>query len=204
MQSLQSPASQPVVDGETVRALIPLTTAVPILLGDNIGTTITVILASIGSNLTAKRAALPTASYLRNSCLPSRFLSYRLCLSDFPRPQPALGITEVHVIKRQIANAHTFLMFLTPFYGCPLPGKLATIVTKIDPGEDKYLERGVKYLDDHVLGNAEMAFDLASKRQQEMGKIAWENYQEAEKMFNGANQLQWQNQSGAGGRGDPR
>ncbi|NLW09113.1 MAG: Na/Pi cotransporter family protein [Firmicutes bacterium] len=190
---LQSLASQPVVDGETVRALIPLTTAVPILLGDNIGTTITAILASIGSNRTAKRAALSHSLFNIFGtlvCLLVFPLFIAFVYQISPRPQPALGITEVHVIKRQIANAHTFFNVLNALLWLPFTRVLAAIVTKLIPGEDKYLERGVKYLDDHVLGNAEMALDLAGKEIGRMGEIAWEIYQEAEQMFNGTNQLQ--------------
>lgn len=190
---LQSLASQAVVDGETIQALIPLTAAVPVLLGDNIGTTITGILASIGSNRTAKRAALSHSLF--------NILGTVVCLFVFPlfvafvyqispRPQPALGITEVSVIKRQIANAHTFFNVLNALFWLPFTQVLAKIATKLIPGEDKYLEKGVKYLDEHVLGNAEMALELAGKEISRMGEIAWGNFQEAEKMFNGHNQLQ--------------
>ncbi|NLY89410.1 MAG: Na/Pi cotransporter family protein [Firmicutes bacterium] len=190
---LQSLASQAVMDGETVRALIPLTAAVPVLLGDNIGTTITGILASIGSNRTAKRAALSHSLFNIFGtvvCLLVFPLFVAFVYQISPRPQPALGITEVHVIKRQIANAHTFFNVLNALLWLPFTGLLASIATRFIPGEDKYLERGVKYLDDHILGNAEMALDLAGKEIGRMGEIAWGIFQEAEKMFNGHNQLQ--------------
>lgn len=190
---LQSLASQPVVDGETIRALIPLAAAVPVLLGDNIGTTITGILASIGANRTAKRAALSHTFFNIFGtivCLLAFPLFISFVYQISPRPQPALGITEADVIKRQIANAHTFFNVLNALLWLPFTRVLATIVTKLIPGEDKYLERGVKYLDEHVLGNAELALDLAGKEIGRMGEIAWGNFQEVEKMFNGQNQLQ--------------
>src|SRR5690606_13791574 len=179
--------------GEIVRALIPLTAAVPILLGDNIGTTITGLLASIGSNRTAKRAALSHSLFNIFGtlvCLLVFPLFIAFVYQISPRPQPALGITEAHVIKRQIANAHTFFNVLNTLLWLPFTRVLAMIVTKLIPGEDKYLERGVKYLDEHVLGNAELALDLAGKEIGRMGEIAWGNFQEVEKMFNGSNQLQ--------------
>ncbi|HYH03327.1 MAG TPA: Na/Pi cotransporter family protein, partial [Bacillota bacterium] len=55
---LQTLASQPTEVNGVVQPLIPLTAAIPILFGDNIGTTITAILASIGANKAAKRAAV--------------------------------------------------------------------------------------------------------------------------------------------------
>ena len=39
-----------------VQGLLPLHAAIPIILGDNIGTTITAVLASIGTDRTAKQA----------------------------------------------------------------------------------------------------------------------------------------------------
>lgn len=53
---LQNIASQAGPDGVT--SIIGLTGAIPVLLGDNIGTTITAILASIGQSRNAKRTAL--------------------------------------------------------------------------------------------------------------------------------------------------
>ena len=181
------------MDGEIVRALIPLTAAVPILLGDNIGTTITGLLASIGANRTAKRAALSHTLFNIFGtivCLLAFPLFISFVYQISPRPQPVLGITEADVIKRQIANAHTFFNVLNTLLWLPFTRVLAMIVTKLIPGEDKYLERGVKYLDEHVLGNAELALDLAGKEIGRMGEIAWGNFQEVEKMFNGSNQLQ--------------
>ena len=53
---LQNFASQPAADG--VSSVIGLSGAIPILLGDNIGTTITALLASIGQSKNAKRTAV--------------------------------------------------------------------------------------------------------------------------------------------------
>ena len=53
---LQNFASQPAADGVT--SVIGLAGAIPILLGDNIGTTITALLASIGQSKAAKRTAI--------------------------------------------------------------------------------------------------------------------------------------------------
>src|SRR5690606_21815074 len=83
-----------------------------------------------------------------------------------------------------------FFNVLNALLWLPFTRVLAAIVTKLIPGEDKYLERGVKYLDDHVLGNAEVALGLAGEGIGRMGEIAWEIYQEAGQMFTGTNQLQ--------------
>lgn len=190
---LQSLASQPVVEGETVRALIPLATAVPILLGNNIGTTITGILASIGTNRAAKRTALSHSLFNIFGTVVC-FLAFPLFIAFVyrisPQPKPDLGITEAHVISRQIANAHTFFNVLNALLWLPFIGLLAKMVTRLIPGEDKYLERDVKYLDVHVLDNAELALSLSVKELSRMGRISWEMLNEASKMFNGENQFQ--------------
>ncbi len=54
---LQNFATQPVAADSTV-SVIGLAGAIPVLLGDNIGTTITALLASIGQSKNAKRTAI--------------------------------------------------------------------------------------------------------------------------------------------------
>ena len=61
MALLQSMAAQPGADG--VHSLLGLTAAIPILLGDNIGTTITAVLAAIGQGRDAKRVAAAHAIF---------------------------------------------------------------------------------------------------------------------------------------------
>ena len=53
---LQNFAAQPGADGVT--SILGLVGAIPILLGDNIGTTITALLASLGQSRDAKRTAI--------------------------------------------------------------------------------------------------------------------------------------------------
>ncbi|NLG84480.1 MAG: Na/Pi cotransporter family protein [Firmicutes bacterium] len=180
---LQSLASQPVPVGETVRALISLPIAVPILLGDNIGTTVTALLASIGANRAAKRAAVSHTLF--------NVFGTVICLLVFPlfirfvyliSPHPHLNVTEADVIARQIANAHTLFNTLNTVLWLPFVGVLAWIVQKIVPGEDEVVEKGVKYLDPHVVGNAEVALGLSVKELVRMGRLAQGMLSEAEKL----------------------
>ena len=64
---LQNFASQAGADG--VSSVIGLTGAIPILLGDNIGTTITALLASIGQTKDAKRTAVAHCIFNISGCL---------------------------------------------------------------------------------------------------------------------------------------
>ncbi len=184
---LQSLASQPVVDGEVVHALIPLTAAVPILLGSNIGTTITAILASIGSNHTAKRSALSHTLFNvlgTTVCLILFPLFIAFVYKISPLPNPGAGITEANVISRQIANAHTSFNILNTLIWLPFVKFLANLVTKIHPGEDVHVEKDVKYLDSHVLNNAELALNLSTKELIRMGNVSQQMLSEVETFLN--------------------
>lgn len=172
---LQSIAMQPV--GAAGAALIPLKSAIPILFGDNIGTTITAWIATIGSNRAAKRTALTHTLFnlfgtvLFLALLPF-FIKFVTWIS--PHVNLAAGVTEAGVIKRQIANAHTSFNTINTLIWLPLVGLMAWMVQKIIPGQDRRLERGVKYLDDHVLDNPMVALDLSAKEVTRMGTISQE------------------------------
>lgn len=180
---LQSLASQPVVVGDTVQAMIPLSGAVPILLGSNIGTTVTAALASIGTNNAAKRTALSHTLF--------NVLGTILCLLFFPLfinlvyrispgPNAALGVTEAGVISRQIANAHTTFNIINMLAWVPFVKFLASLVTKIFPKEDLLAERAIKYLDARVSNNAEVALDLSAKELRRMGTFSQQMLSEVE------------------------
>lgn len=180
---LQSLASQPVEVGGTVRALIPLKAAVPILFGSNIGTTITAALASIGSNRTAKRAAFSHTLFnvfgtIVGLLFLPLFVSFVYRVS--PQANPGAGLTEASVVSRQIANAHTFFNVINTILWLPFVGFLAKLVTKLFPGKDVYLERGVKFIDLHVINNAELALDLSVKELSRMGNISLDMFQKVE------------------------
>ena len=99
---LQSMAAQPGADG--VHSLLGLTAAIPILLGDNIGTTVTAVLAAIGQGRDAKRVAAAHAIFnLSGAAVCCALLQPFAALVRLCSPTGA----ECAVIARQIANAHT-------------------------------------------------------------------------------------------------
>ena len=98
---LQSFAAQAGPDGASV---IGLAGAIPILFGDNIGTTITALLASIGQSRDAKRTAIAhTCFNISGTIVFSFFIPLFARFVQFVSPKGP----EVEVISRQIANAHT-------------------------------------------------------------------------------------------------
>ena len=125
---LQSMAAQPGADG--VHSLLGLTAAIPILLGDNIGTTITAVLAAIGQGRDAKRVAAAHAIFnLSGAAVCCALLQPFAALVRLCSPAGA----ECAVIARQIANAHTLFNALCTLIWLPLTPLMVRLVTTLVP-----------------------------------------------------------------------
>lgn len=129
---LQNFASQD--NGDGITSIIGLSGAIPILLGDNIGTTITAILASIGQSKNAKRCA--TAHSLFNISGALIFIWIIPFFARFVQAVSPKGI-EVEIISRQIANAHTIFNVAMTIIWIPLLKVMEKIVTNLVKDEKK-------------------------------------------------------------------
>lgn len=158
---LQNFASQPQSDG--VSSIIGLAGAIPILLGDNIGTTITALLASVGQSKDAKRTAVAHSVFnISGAFLFIWFVKPYASLVQYISPKG----NEVDVISRQIANAHTGFNITMTLIWLPLIAVLVKIVMKIIPDkrEDYVLLPGVaRYLDEKIINQPAAALHLVSK-----------------------------------------
>lgn len=157
---LQNFASQAGPDG--VSSIIGLAGAIPILLGDNIGTTITAILASIGQSRNAKRVAL-------SHCMFN--VSGALIFIWFVKPYAALiqAISpkgpEIEVISRQIANAHTCFNVTMTLLWLPLIWLLVKIVMTFIPekSSEKLNTRKPLYLDGNLILQPAAALEMTAR-----------------------------------------
>lgn len=166
---LQSFASQAGPDG--VSSVIGLTGAIPILLGDNIGTTITALLASIGQSKDAKRTAIAHSIFnITGTCV---FIWIIPWFAQFVRYISPKG-NEIDVISRQIANAHTTFNVVCTLVWLPLIPIMVKIVTTIIRGRDK--NTGVvyepKYLDNKVIDQPVAAMYLVSQELENLAGFA--------------------------------
>ncbi len=174
---LQNIASQPGIDGG---ALIDINTAIPILLGDNIGTTITAILASIGARLNAKRAAAAHSIFnIVGATIFMCLIPVYAKLITFISPKGP----EIDIIKRQIANAHTGFNILNTLLWLPFVFVLAKIVTFIVRGQEEPVEKRIMYLDNKLLSNPAVAMDLATKELTRMAILAKQMMEDAKNSF---------------------
>ena len=157
---LQNFASQAGPDGVT--SVIGLGGAIPILFGDNIGTTITALLASVGQSKNAKRTAVAHSVFNITGSIVFMFLIP--VLSKFVRYISPKG-NEVDVISRQIANAHTTFNIVCTLVWLPLIPVMVKIVKFIVRG-DEAKEKAVftaKYLDDKLINQPTAALYLVSE-----------------------------------------
>lgn len=149
-------------------SVIGLAGAIPILLGDNIGTTITALLASIGQSKAAKRTAISHSIFnitgsIVFACLIRPFAAFITYISP--------SGNEVDVIARQIANAHTCFNIVCTLIWLPLLPVMVKLVTTIIPGKDKLPQTDCKpkFLDEKLLDQPVAAMYLLS---QEIGHCA--------------------------------
>lgn len=125
---LQGVAQQAGPDG--VHSLLGLAGAVPVLLGDNVGTTITAILAAAGGTRDAKRAAAAHCCFnLSGSLVCLLALPWFVRLVELLPPEGE----ELEIIARQIANAHTLFNALCTLIWLPLTPLMVRLVTTLVP-----------------------------------------------------------------------
>jgi len=156
---LQNLAATAGPDG--VSSIIGLQGSLPILFGDNIGTTITAVIASIGASVSAKRTAVAHVVFnVTGTLIFIWFIPQVAKLVTMISPHGA----EVNVIARQIANAHLLFNVTNTIIWLPLIWLMVKIVTKIVPGSDKEeMTSEPKYLDINALHQSVFAIRLATK-----------------------------------------
>ncbi|WP_078101508.1 Na/Pi cotransporter family protein [Staphylococcus aureus] len=147
--------------------LISLNAAIPVLLGDNIGTTITAILASLAGSIAAKRAALVHVIFnLIGVIIFTIFLPVVIhlisLLQDVWHLKPAMTIAVSH----GIFNITNTLIQL------PFVAGLAWIVTKLVPGIDIADDYKPQHLNKDLVYHAPgVALQETQKELQNVGQI---------------------------------
>ena len=158
------------------QGLININIAFPILFGDNIGTTTTAIISSIGANKTAKRAAIihflfnliGTIIFMTVLRHPIQLLVMKISPND---------------IQRQIANAHTFFNLINVAIQLPFAGFLVKAAQWLVPGADKGDVEASKYLDLRIIETPSIAIGQVNKEVSRMGDFVKVNLERVEVVF---------------------
>ncbi|MBO5352132.1 MAG: Na/Pi cotransporter family protein [Lachnospiraceae bacterium] len=166
-----SSASVGILQALCATGAVPFGTALPIIMGQNIGTCVTAILSSIGTSKNAKRAAavhlffniigttvFMIVFYTINAFMPFEFLN---------DAADASGIATIHSLFNVGATC-----LLLPFAG--LLEKLAMVVIK-DSKEDKEKDDIFKVLDVRFLETPGFALEQCKKLTDDMARVTKES-----------------------------
>ena len=153
------------------QGLIPITAALPILYGENIGTCVTSLISSIGASRNARRAAI---MHLTFNVLGSMIFMFILS-----KPIVAI-VTAIDPTDaaRQIANAHTLFNILNVIVLFPFNKLIVKLALKLVPetkGEQDDDDKVVKYIDDRMIETPSIALANIIKETLRMGEKSKES-----------------------------
>lgn len=155
--------------------LLDLQGSIPILLGSNIGTCITAVLAAIGSNIAAKRVA--GAHVLFNVVGTVLFM---ILLVPFTNLMQWMEVHFKLTPAMTVAFAHGTFNITNTILLFPFIGTLAFVVTKLIPGEDEAAKYKAVYLDKIILKQAPaIALGNAKKELIHLGAFATQAFEAA-------------------------
>jgi len=167
-----SSATLGITMGLAATQVIPFETAAALVLGENLGTTVTALFASIGAKPNAKRAAYSHVllNFAGVAWITAVFPVYMDILERFVSLGSGLLGMPVNVMTK-IALVHTGFNLLNTFIFLPLIPLLAWVVTKIVP--DKVDTADIskpKFINDQVLNSPDIALDLLEREQNHLIK----------------------------------
>lgn len=152
-----------------------LDAALPVLFGDNIGTTITAVLAALGASIAAKRAALTHVLFnligtILVLIIIKPYIAFIAFIQDTWHLNPEMTIAVAHGIFN-VSN----VMIQLPFVGL-----LAIIVTKVIPGKETVIEYKAQHLDPVLVQqSSSIALGQAKKETLRMAELAAQGLVEA-------------------------
>jgi len=179
-----SSATIGILQGLFSEGAITLQAAIPVLMGDNIGTTITAILAAIGASVAAKRAAFTHVIF--NVIGAIIFIIILIPFTKYVAfLQAQLGLNP----EMTLAFAHGSFNIANTIIQFPFIGALAWIVTKLIPGQDTLIEYTPKHLDARLIQQSTtLALAQAKAEVVRMGEFASQAMEEANMYLTTRNQ----------------
>lgn len=145
--------------------MVTLEASIAIILGANIGSCITGLMATFGSSLSAKRLSLTQV-----------LINIIGALLFFPFINSFTGLITMTSteLPRQIANAHSIFNITVTIIMLPLVGILASVVKRLLPGEEIRIKRGTEFIDERLLVAPSIALAQAEKEVLRMGSLTYE------------------------------
>ncbi len=174
-----SSASVGILQALSSTGAITFSSAFPIIMGQNIGTCVTPMMASIGASRNAKRAAFVHLTF--------NILGTLLFLVGTYAYQNIVGFAfwQDAIDSGGIANFHTLFNVVVTLLFIPFAGLLEKIVYILFKKTDSELAeiRDVANLDDRIMLSPGLAVDHAEKAALSMGEKAFANLRLASELF---------------------
>ncbi len=173
-----SSASIGILQVMAAQGTVGIDAAMYIILGANIGATITSMIAIIGANKMAKRTAILNLLIKVIGAVLFYTLLHLLPLTDW------LTALSPNDPMRQVANAHMFYNILNVAILFPFSDYLVKLAIKLVPGGDEEQKAlAVQYISDAVLHTPPAAILQAIKEINRMQHLAYNNIDRAMKAF---------------------
>ena len=163
-----SSATIGILQGLYAGGFLDLNGSLPVLFGDNIGTTLTVIIAAAGANVSAKRVAATHVTFnVLGTILCLIFLGPFTAMIEYF--QALLHLSP----EMTIAFSHGAFNVSNTIVQFPFIGALAYFVTKLIPGEDEVVKYEPLYLDEQLIQQSpSIALGNAKKELLHLGNYA--------------------------------
>lgn len=165
-----SSASVGILQAMSATGAITFSAAMPIILGQNLGKCITVVIASIGSKKPAKRAVLLDVIINFSGLVVFAAVLYSV-QAIFHLP-----FWDDVMTRGSIADFHTLFNVITTLILLPFTNQLCSLATKIIKDKPSEQDKKMALLDDLLINTPSIALQQARKAVVSMGENALESY----------------------------
>ena len=172
-----SSASVGILQSLAAAGLVPMSAAVYIIMGQNIGTCVTAMLSSVGAKRNAKTAAL---MHLLFNVIGTVIFSI-VAIIFFTVMNPALG--ENLITQTEISTVHTIFNIGTTVLLFPVSNWIITLAKKLGRVEECTQEDDVVLLDDRMLQTPGIALQSTVTEIVRMGNIVAETLKESKEVL---------------------
>ncbi len=164
-----SSASVGILQALALAGLVPWSSAIYIILGQNIGTCVTALLSSIGAGINAKRAAF--IHFLFNVIGSLIFMIVAIVAFKVVVPQYQnilINVTDISIVHTTFNVLNTLLLF-------PFSKGLVYLAEHIITGKQQKSEEILQHLDERILETPSFAIENVIKEVLHMGNITTKN-----------------------------
>jgi phosphate:Na+ symporter len=167
-----SSASVGILQALSATGSVSYATAVPIIIGQNIGKCMTIILGGIGANKKAKRVALSYLIFNILGAVCATVIIYSIYYTV------GISFWDNTVNRGDIANIHFLFNFVTSLILLPFSEKLGDLTGKIIGGDEvSKSDKELATLDDMLLNTPTIALEQCKHVIASMADSIYENYQ---------------------------